>query len=58
MIVPFVWALRSSFVDDVLEVFPSREQAEETLRRVVEDEPVWNGRLSVVQLVYTDFCPN
>jgi hypothetical protein len=55
---PILWGLRSYFVDDVLGVYPSREQAEETMRRVIAEEPVWKGTLTVVQLRFGSFCPN
>ena len=33
---------------EVIDFYPSREEAEETLERVLEDEPAWVGMLEVV----------
>ncbi len=43
-----LWALADRFVDEVIELYGSREQAEHALRDVLEDEPEWEGMMEVV----------
>jgi hypothetical protein len=43
-----LWGLADKFVDDLIEVYRSREQAEWALRRVLADEPEWEGMMQVV----------
>ncbi|HKP17710.1 MAG TPA: hypothetical protein VJT84_04465 [Gaiellaceae bacterium] len=43
-----LWGLADKFVDDVIEIYQSREQAERALRRVLADEPEWEGMMRVV----------
>jgi hypothetical protein len=43
-----LWGLADRFVDDVIEVYRSREQAERALRAVLRDEPEWEGMMEVV----------
>jgi hypothetical protein len=43
-----LWGLTDKFVDDLIEVYRSREQAERALRAVLADEPEWEGMLAVV----------
>jgi hypothetical protein len=43
-----LWALADRFVDEVIELYHSREQAERALRNVLEDEPEWVGMMEVV----------
>ena len=45
-----VWGLADRFVDEVIEVYLTREQAEQALRTVLADEPDWEGMLEVVPL--------
>jgi hypothetical protein len=43
-----LWGLADRFVDEVIEFYGSREQAERALRAVLEDEPDWAGMMQVV----------
>jgi hypothetical protein len=52
------WALADYFVDEVIEVYGTREEAERALRRVLDDEPSWRGMLEVVLVALYEFCPN
>jgi hypothetical protein len=37
-------------VEEVIDFYPSREEAEETLKQVLQDEPGWAGVLEVVSV--------
>jgi len=43
-----LWGLVDRFVDEMIEYYGSREQAERALRAVLEDEPKWAGMIQVV----------
>lgn len=43
-----LWGLADHFVDEVIELYRSREQAERALRGVLADEPDWAGMMEVV----------
>jgi hypothetical protein len=43
-----LWGLADHFVDEVIELYRSREQAERALRAVLDDEPDWAGMMEVV----------
>ena len=43
-----LWGLADRFVDEVIELYRSREQAERALRNVLTDEPEWEGMIEVV----------
>jgi hypothetical protein len=43
-----LWGLADRFVDEVIELYCSREQAERALRAVLADEPDWAGMIEVV----------
>jgi len=43
-----LWALADRFVDEVIETYRSREQAERALENVLRDEPEWEGMMEVV----------
>ena len=45
-------------VQEVIEFYPSREEAEETLRQVLEDEPAFENILEVVTVDLGDTSPN
>jgi hypothetical protein len=45
-----LWGLADRFVDEVIELYPSREQAERALRAVLDDEPEWEGMIEVVPM--------
>ncbi len=45
-----LWALADRFVDEVIQVYRSREQAERALAAVLRDEPEWEGMIEVVCL--------
>jgi hypothetical protein len=49
-----MWALTDRFVDEVIEVYRSREQAERALRAVLADEPDWAGMMEVVAVEVAD----
>jgi hypothetical protein len=43
-----LWGLADHFVEEVVELYRSREHAERALRRVLDDEPDWAGMMEVV----------
>ncbi len=43
-----LWGLADRFVDEVIELYRSRAQAERALRAVLNDEPEWAGMMQVV----------
>ena len=43
-----LWGLADYFVDEVIETYRSREQAERALAKILEDEPEWVGMMEVV----------
>jgi hypothetical protein len=43
-----LWGLADRFVDEVIELYCSREQAEHALDAVLADEPDWVGMMEVV----------
>jgi hypothetical protein len=45
-----LWGLADNFVDEVIELYRSREQAERALRAVLADEPDWVGMMEVVPI--------
>ena len=45
-----LWGLADRFVDEVIEYYASREQAERALEAVLGDEPEWEGMLEVVRV--------
>jgi hypothetical protein len=45
-----LWGLADHFVDEVIELYRSREQAERALHKVLRDEPGWEGMMEVVQV--------
>jgi hypothetical protein len=49
-----LWALADRFVDEVIELYRSREQAERALRAVLADEPDWTGMMEVVPVALSD----
>ena len=49
-----LWALADRFVDEVIELYRSREQAERALRAVLADEPDWTGMMEVVPVAHAD----
>jgi hypothetical protein len=53
-----MWGLADYFVDEVIEVYRFREQAEHALEQVLEDEPDWKGMLAVVPVQLVDFSLN
>ena len=52
------WGLTDAFVDEVIEIYPSADEAEEALERVLEDEPDWRGFFRVVPLLMYEFNEN
>jgi hypothetical protein len=47
-----LWALADRFVDEVIELYRSREQAERALRAVLADEPDWTGMMEIVPVPF------
>lgn len=45
-----LWGLADHFVDEVIETYRSREQAERALAKILIDEPEWEGMMEVVQV--------
>ena len=43
-----LWGLADYFVDEVIETYRSREQAERALATILIDEPEWEGMMEVV----------
>jgi len=43
-----LWGLADRFVDEVVEIYRSRELAERALHKVLRDEPEWEGMMEVV----------
>jgi hypothetical protein len=46
------WAVVSDEIDQVIEFFPSRLQAERMLARVLLDEPGWRGIFRVEKIEF------
>jgi hypothetical protein len=51
-----LWGLVDYFVDEVIQVYRSREQAERALQVVLTDEPEWEGMMEVVQISVPAYC--
>jgi hypothetical protein len=45
-----VWAVVSAEIEQAIELFPNQTEAEEMMRRVLEDEPDWRDDLRVEPL--------
>jgi hypothetical protein len=43
-----LWGLADYFVDEVIETYRSREQAEQALAKILIDEPEWEGMMEIV----------
>jgi hypothetical protein len=43
-----LWGLADRYVDEVIELYRSREMAERALRKVLSEEPGWEGMMEVV----------
>jgi hypothetical protein len=43
-----LWGLADYFVDEVIETYRSRQQAERALANILKDEPEWEGMMEVV----------
>ena len=55
-----LWGLTDRFVDEVIEFYASREQAERALQAVLIDEPGWEGMIEIVPLplpILPDWAP-
>jgi hypothetical protein len=53
-----LWGLADDFVDEVINVYRSREDAERALEAILDDEPEWEGKFRVVPLLLAEYCPN
>lgn len=51
-----LWGLSDHFVDELIQLYPSRAQAERALRTVLSDEPEWEGMLEVVPVTLERHC--
>jgi hypothetical protein len=51
-----LWGLADYFVDEIIGVYRSREQAERALQAVLADEPEWEGMMEVVQVSLPAYC--
>jgi hypothetical protein len=47
-----VWAVVSDEIDQVIEFFPTRRQAERMVVEALQDEPSWNGILRVEKIEF------
>ena len=45
-----MWGLSDRFVDEVIQVYRSRERAEIALAAVLADEPEWEGMIEIVPI--------
>jgi hypothetical protein len=52
------WGLADFSVGEIVEFYPSREDAERALRDVLADEPQWEGMLASMAVRVSEFCPN
>ena len=55
-----LWGLADHFVEEVIELYRSREQAERALGAVLADEPEWEGMIEIVPLplpIHRDWAP-
>jgi hypothetical protein len=48
----FFWAVVSNEINQVIEFFPTRWQAEKMLAKALEDEPDWNAILRVEKVEF------
>jgi hypothetical protein len=53
-----MWGLTDFFVNEVIETYRSREEAELALEAVLDDEPQWEGMLAVLPVSLYEYCPN
>lgn len=44
------WGVASRLVDEAIELYPTREQAEATLEQILRDEPNWSGNVYVTRV--------
>jgi hypothetical protein len=47
-----IWAVVSDAIDEVIEFFPTRWQAEKMVAEAVYDEPDWRGILRVEKIEF------
>ena len=45
-----VYGIADSLVDEIVDFFSTREEAERTLEQILADEPSWQGSLEVVSV--------
>lgn len=53
-----VWAVVSHDIEQAIELFPTRLEAEEMLALVLEDEPEWRDIMSIEPLDLGEESPN
>ena len=51
-----LWGVSDRYVGEVIAVFPTRDQAFRALRRMVADEPAWEGMMEVVSVAERRRC--
>jgi hypothetical protein len=51
-----LWGLADHFVDQVIAIYPTREQAMRALKLMLDDEPEWEGMLEVVPVAERRRC--
>jgi hypothetical protein len=44
------WGVASRLVDEAIELYPTREQAEATLEGILQDEPEWRDVVYVTRI--------
>jgi hypothetical protein len=52
------WAVVDVEIEEAIELFPSRAQAEELMRRLLEDEPDWRRDLRIERIRLGSESPN
>jgi hypothetical protein len=45
-----VWGLADYFIDELIGIYRSREEAERALAAILADEPQWEGMIEVVRI--------
>jgi hypothetical protein len=51
-----LWGVRDCYVDEVVAVYATRDEAVRALATMLRDEPEWNGMLDVVAVAERRRC--
>lgn len=51
-----LWGVSDAYVDEVIAVFRTHEEAVRALRQMLKDEPEWEGMLEVVAVAERRRC--